>query len=129
MKRGRLAVVTTLALCLSGCMGAGLLAKTGANDLFGKREKPPAERIATAQESAISAVHGGTSGTPIAWSDAPSGLEGALVPDPDADNAASCRHYRQTIILAGETLQGQITACSQQDGSWKLASGPRQTPQ
>jgi surface antigen len=129
MKPGRLAVVMIQTLCLSGCMGAGLLAKTGANDLFGKTEKPPAERIATAQESAISAAHGGTSGTPIAWSDAPSGLEGALVPDRGGDNAESCRHYQQTVILAGETLQGQIAACSQQDGSWKLASGPRKTQQ
>jgi surface antigen len=129
MKRGRLAVVMAQTLCLSGCMGAGLLAKTGANDLFGKTEKPPAERIAMAQESAISAVHGGTSGTPIAWSDAPSGLQGALVPDPGDDQADTCRRYQQTVILAGETLQGRITACAQTDGSWKLSGGPRQTQQ
>lgn len=119
-----LVVWMILTFCLTGCMGVGLLARTGAKDLFGEKEKPPAQRIAAAQEQAISAVHGGSPGAPIAWNDEKSGIQGALMPEASDDSQAGCRQYRQTIILAGETLQGQVTACSQKDGSWKLSGEP-----
>jgi surface antigen len=113
-----------LTFCLTGCMGVGLLARTGAKDLFSKKEKPPGERIAAAQEQAITAAHGGSPGTLIAWSDEKSGIQGALTPEASDDIKTDCWQYRQTIILAGETLQGQVTACSQKDGSWKLSGEP-----
>jgi surface antigen len=116
-----------LMLVLPGCVG--MVAKAGADRLFGNKEKPPAERIAAAQESAISSVHGGSPGTPIAWSDEKSGVQGALVADAGPDGANGCRQYQQTVILSGETLQGHAAACPQKDGSWKLskeAPQPRQ---
>jgi surface antigen len=98
-----------------------MLAKAGAKGLFGKKERPPAERIAAAQATAISSVRGGTAGTPIAWSDQKSGVQGTLVPDDGPAGADGCRTYRQTVILSGETLQGRVTACQQKDGSWRLS--------
>jgi surface antigen len=113
-----MAVILTLAL--GGCMG---LAKLGSKHLFGKSKQPPAERIAAAQETAISLVHGGSAGTPILWSDQASGLHGALVPDAAGAAPPGCRDYRQTVILAGETLTGKLIACAQKDGTWKLFGG------
>ena len=108
-----------LLLVLPGC-AAGMLAKAGAKELFGDKEKPPADRIAAAQEKAISAVHGGAPGAPITWTDEKSGIQGALVTDAGAPDAHGCRAYRQTVTLASETLQGDAAACQQKDGSWKL---------
>jgi len=82
-----------------------------------------AERVGDSQSAAISAVQGGTPGKPIAWGDSSSGLEGALVPEAGNPDAAGCRRYQQTMILAGEILQGPVTACIQKDSSWKLAGG------
>jgi surface antigen len=115
-----------LMLILPGCAGAGLLAKAGAHKLFGDKEKPPAERIAAAQEKAISSAHGGAPDTPVAWSDGKSGIQGALIADNVPVGADGCRAYQQTIVLSGETLQGRATACPQKDGSWKLSSQPHQ---
>ncbi|MBN9509189.1 MAG: hypothetical protein J0I21_08755 [Alphaproteobacteria bacterium] len=127
--RGLLAATLVLALGLDGCMGAGLLARAAGKTLFGEKEKPPAERIATAQEQAISAVHGGNPGTPIAWSDAKSGIEGALLVAAGGEVANGCRAYQQTVILAGETLQGRLVACSGGDGKWKLSGTAGQMKQ
>jgi surface antigen len=115
------AVAAVLTLGLSGCMGAGLLARTGAKSLFGEKEKPPAERIAAAQEEAIAAVHGGSPDVPIAWHDAKSGVQGTLIAVSGGDIPAECRLFQQTVILAGETLQGRVVACSQASGAWKLS--------
>lgn len=120
MRPGPLTVVIVLTLGLTGCVGLG---KSAAQKLFGKKETTPTEKITAAQEEAISLVHGGSPGTPIMWTDATSGIRGALVPDSGADVPNGCRQYQQTVILAGETLQGQIVACSQKDGSWKLFGG------
>lgn len=113
--------IILLSLDLSGCLG---LAKNGAQRFFGEKEKPPADRIATAQQAAIGDVHGGSPGMPIAWSDATSGIEGTLLPQAGgADIPAGCRSYQQTVILAGETLRGRVIACPQGDGSWKIMRG------
>jgi surface antigen len=126
MKRGRLIIVTVLALNLGGCMG---LATKGAQQLFGDKEKPPADRIAAEQEAAISVVHGGSAGIPITWTDKTSGIQGALVAEASGEVPNGCRPYQQTVILAGETLQGRVVACSQTDGSWKLFKGSLQSHQ
>ncbi len=107
------------ALSLNGCMGADFLARSASKSFI--EEKSPAKRIAAAQEKAISAAHGGDSETPISWSEAKSEIEGAFLLEPNAEVPDGCHQYRQTIIIAGETLQGQITACCQEDASWKLA--------
>lgn len=73
-----------------------------------------------AQEEAISAVHGGSSGTPITWSDAKSGVAGTLIPESGGDIPTTCRQYQQIVPLAGETLRGRVIACAQTGGSWKL---------
>jgi surface antigen len=118
----RLVVVAAL-LSLNGCIGAGmgigLLARSVVG-LSGDREAPPAERIASAQERALTEAHGGGPGTPVAWSDAKAGIQGTLIQDGNADRPDGCRHYRQTVILSGETLQGLAVACPQNDGAWKL---------
>ena len=114
-----------LLLALPGC-GAGMLAKVGAKELLGGKDKPPAERIAAAQATAISSAHGGSPATPIAWSDHKSGIQGTLVADDGPAGAGGCRTYQQTVILSGETLQGHVSACPQQGGSWKLSD---QAPQ
>jgi surface antigen len=123
MKRATVIALTIPALGLAGCMA---VAKAGADRLFGDKDKPPAERIAAAQEAAIAAVHGGNVGAPIAWSDATSGIQGALMPQSSGDVPSGCRQYEQTVILAGETLQGRAVACAQGDGSWKLDKGSPQ---
>lgn len=110
-----------LLLVLPGCVGAGMLAKTGAKALRGGKDKPAAERIAAAQGSAIASVNGGAPGTPIAWSDSKSGIQGTLIADATPPDADGCRTYRQTVILSGEMLQGRAAACPQKDGSWKLS--------
>jgi surface antigen len=127
MKLRLLIVALALMLGLEGCIG--LAARTGAQQLFGEKEKPPAQRIATAQESAISAVHGGSPGTPIAWSDTKSGIDGALTPTAGGEVPTGCRGYQETVVLAGETLQGRVVACAQNDGSWKLFQGTPQARQ
>ncbi len=120
MKLATSLIIAMAAMGLSGCVGAGMMvARTASDGLF--KEKSAAERIAAEQDKAISAVHGGSPGTPIAWSDAKSGIEGRFLPDQDGDAPEGCHKYQQTIIIAGETLQGQIASCLQKDGSWKLA--------
>lgn len=114
------AIAVLLALGLCNCVGAGMLAKTGAKEIFGG-DKGAAERIAKAQEKAISAAQGGSAGAPIAWSDSASGIQGSFVLQSDGDAPQGCHRYQQTIVLAGETLQGVTTACQQKDGSWKLS--------
>ena len=120
MKNWMPAALAGLLLVLPGC-GAGMLAKVGAKELLGTKEKPPAERIAAAQGAAISSVHGGTPGTPIAWSDHKSGIQGTLLADAGPAGPDGCRTYQETVILSGETLQGHVSACAQKDGSWKLS--------
>ncbi len=78
MRPGPLTVVIVLTLGLTGCVGLG---KSAAQKLFGKKETTPTEKITAAQEEAISLVHGGSPGTPIMWTDATSGIRGALVPE------------------------------------------------
>ncbi len=101
---------------LNGCMGVGMAAKSA----FGDRELPPAERIAVAQSNVITEAHGGSPGVPIAWSDEKSGIQGVFVMDPAAGAPEGCHRFQQTIILAGEALQGQAVACVQKNGSWKV---------
>ena len=118
MHRSTLLLAALLSCSLTGCVG--MVAKAGAERLFGDKEKTADERARKAQESAIAGALGGSAGTPIAWSDATSGIKGTLMPDSVGDAPGKCRHYQETIILAGETLQGPVTACAQQDGTWKL---------
>jgi len=113
-------------LGLSGCMGLLNQGGGGSGDMFShkEKEKPAAERFAVAQETAISGAHGGTPGTPIAWSDAVSGLQGSLVPAPGDIDQNGCRKFQQIVILTGETLEGSVVACTLGDDVWKLAGGP-----
>jgi surface antigen len=122
MKNARVAVVL-LALGLNGCMGVGMLARGGTRAMLGKGDEPPAKRVAAAQAAAIAAVRGGSPGIPIVWSDAKSGLQGALLPEA-GDEAGVCRRYRQTLIVAGETLEGRLVACAQANGTWRLSGEP-----
>ena len=124
MKPGAVTVVILLSLGLGGCVG---LATKGAERLFGEKQKPPAQRITTAQQAAITEVHGGSPGTPIAWSDEKSGIQGTLMPEAGGEVSNGCRQYQETVILAGETLRGRVAACPQGDGSWKLSTGPAQS--
>ena len=124
MKATKAILAAALSFGLSGCVG--LAVKSGAQALFGDKDKPPAERIASEQGKALSSVHGGSAGTPIAWSDTASGIEGSLVADAGADDADGCRRYQETVILVGETLQGPVMACAQKDGSWKISTAERQ---
>ena len=101
---------------LSGCMGLGFVARS-AYDQF---DKKPAEGIASAQSEAISNANGGAPGTPIAWSDAKSGLKGTLMLDQAAVAPEGCHEFQQTVILSGETLRGQAVACLQKDNRWKV---------
>jgi len=84
-------------------------------------DKPLTERIAAQQSKAISAAHGGAVGTPITWRDARSGLEGTLLLQADGSAPAGCHEFRQTTMLAGQSLEGRVVACQLSDGSWKLA--------
>jgi surface antigen len=106
---------------LAGCGGGDLLTH-GSKGVFGDG-KPLSERVGEAQTATISAVQGGTPGKPIAWTDSVTGLQGALVPDPGEPDAGGCRRYKQTVVLAGEILEGPVTACGQPGGSWKLSGG------
>jgi surface antigen len=120
MRLGKLLVIAMAAMGLSGCIGAGMMAARSApGGVF--KEKSAAERIAAEQDKAISAVHGGISGTPIEWNDAKSGIEGRFLQDPAGEEPEGCHKYRQTISIGSETLEGQIVSCLQKDGSWKLA--------
>jgi hypothetical protein len=120
MKHAMLLVIALAAMGLSGCIGAGMIAaRTASGGVF--KKKSPAERIAAVQGEAISAVHGGSPETPIVWSDVKSGIQGAFLLDHNGDATEDCHKYRQTIIIGSETLQGEIVACLQKDGSWKLA--------
>jgi surface antigen len=124
MQRSAMVIVILLPVALTGCLG---LATKGASQLFGEKQKPPAERIAAAQQAAIAEVHGGSPGTPIAWADDKSGIQGTLMPEVASDGAHGCRHYQETVILAGETLRGRVAACPQSDGSWKLSTESAQS--
>jgi surface antigen len=121
MRHGTLLIIAIAAFGLSGCVGAGIMAaRTASNGL--SKEKSPAERFSAMQLEAISAAHGGSPGVPIPWSDAKLGIEGAFLLEPNGNAPEGCHQYQQTIIIAGETLQGRIIACPQKDGSWNLAA-------
>jgi len=106
-------------LLLNGCVGAAMhlvrSSRTRSQD-----GKPSAERIADAQIQAISGAQGGGPDTPIAWSEPKSGLQGMLVQEAGPAGSDGCHRYRQTIILNGQTLRGQLIACAQPSGSWTL---------
>jgi len=109
-------------------MGAGLLVRS-ATRYFDGGESPPPDHIAIAQQQALTEAQGGEPGVPVAWSDDKAGIKGAMVEDAGADAPKGCRSYRQTVILAGETLQGSLAACQQEDGSWKLLKDTAKKPQ
>jgi len=114
-----IAAAAGLSGCIGAGMGTGLLIRTAGN-YIGSKETPPSDRIRDAQEQALTEAQGGSPGIPVAWSDDKTGLKGTMVEDGGADVPNGCRRYQQTVILAGEALQGSLAACHQEDGSWKL---------
>jgi hypothetical protein len=109
---GNVLVLLAAAFGLSSC---GMLVRTAMN----RSGKSPAARVAAEQGTAISEAGGGVAGAPIAWSDSKSGMQGSLLLTANA-GAGGCHEFWQTVILAGETLQGQLLACPQPNGAWKV---------
>jgi surface antigen len=126
------AVIATL---LSGCMSAGGNGGSGNRRGFrgggGRAEKSARPEslgaiaaIMDAQETAIAKAQGGGPDVVIPWSEPRSDIHGTIILDPTVSLTLSCRRYRQTIYLGGETLTGGLTACPQDSGSWKVSIGP-----
>lgn len=116
----RLTATIALVAALSGCMGAGM-ARRGARAQTSERtEVATGAQVTTAQEKAISAARGGWPDAPIPW--AVAGLQGTMLYDTTVTMTMSCRRYRQSLVLNGQPLNGQLIACPQGDGSWRIVS-------